>query len=583
MRALETTDQVQLAGTTIPTIELIAAILRQVLHEASRHAPGPPPGQVVLTAPVRWTPTEIDKLRAAAARAGLTDIVLLPEPIAAARWHADPAGIRAGAAVAVYDLGATTLATTILTATPNGFEIRGEPGGNPAFGGEDIDDILLRRVAERARTVDSRAWDALWADLSPSARQRHHQLRQQVVAAKEALSTTTGHTVAVGGTIGDIEVTRTDLEASIEGDLRATVTELIRTAQSAGVRPGELTAIFLVGGSTRIPRVSALLAEMTGIQPRPADDPQAAIALGALRTVTTTPAGPAVRPEPAPYATRVLPASAAAMAGGPNPSAPRDQYPPTVHYPFGEQPPSGPYPPSGGYPPPGGYPPGPMGGPPQQRPPRRRPAVMIGMIVALLALAVGIPVIALTMTSSDKPAPGPTASRTLPAIPTGPADTSRPTSSASASASPSARGTADGLTVAQRRLRALLDPAEMTGCKANPDAEDADIDASLTCTASNGTTVIAFHYYTARSLRNDVDYRSSQIDNEGSCRNGRSSVGTWQVDGDSSIDVGALLCYYHSGQFVMFWSYDLDLVSFGAADTDAATLYQWWKRFEPLT
>ncbi|WP_322767207.1 Hsp70 family protein [Frankia sp. Cr1] len=584
LRALETTDQVQLAGMTIPTIELIAAVLRQVLHEATRRAPGPPPGQVVLTAPVRWASTEIDKLRAAAARAGLTDIVLLPEPIAAARWHADPAGIRAGTAVAVYDLGATTLATTILTATPNGFEIRGEPGGNPAFGGENIDDILLRRVAERARTVDSRGWDALWADLSPSTRQRHHQLRQQVVAAKEALSTTTVCTVAVGGSIGDIKVTRADLEASIEGDLRATVTELLRTAQNAGVRPGELTAIFLVGGSTRIPRISALLAEMTGVRPRPADDPQAAIALGALLTATTATAGPALRPEPALHATRVLPASAAGMAAGPNPSAPRDQYPPTAGYPFGEQPPSGPYPPPGAYPPPDGYP----GGPPQRRPSRWRPTAMVGVIVALLALAVSIPVIAFTMTRSDKPNPNPTASRTLPAIPTGPADTSRPTSSASpspspsASASASASGSAAGLTVAQRRLSAVLDPAEMTDCEANPDGEDSDVDASLKCAASNGTTVIAFHYYTARSLRNDVDYRSGQINDEGTCENGRSSVGTWQVGSNSSVDAGALLCYYHSGQFVMFWSYDSDLVSFAAADTDAASLYQWWKRFDPL-
>ncbi|WP_239395439.1 Hsp70 family protein, partial [Frankia sp. CiP3] len=369
LQALETTERVQLGEVTIPTIELIAAVLRQVLHEAARHAPGPPPRQVVLTAPARWTATEVDSLRAAATRAGLTDVMLLPEPIAAARYHAAPDSIRAGTAVAIYDLGATTLATTILTATPNGFEIRGEPGGNPAFGGDDIDDALLRQLADRARTVDSAAWDELWADLSPSGRQRHNQLRQQVIAAKEGLSTATVRAIAVGGSIGDIQLTRAELEASIEGDLRATVTELIRTIERAGIRPGELSAIFLVGGSTRIPRISALVTELTGIRPRPAADPQAATALGALLTATATamPAGPGSIP----YAARVA-AEPEAGAAGAHPFGARDDYAPTARYPFGELPRSdtypspGAYPPPAGYPPPGSYPPpGTMGGPPR--------------------------------------------------------------------------------------------------------------------------------------------------------------------------------------------------------------------------
>ncbi|WP_165001388.1 Hsp70 family protein, partial [Candidatus Protofrankia datiscae] len=292
LRALESTEQVQLGGTAIPTIELVAALLRQVSHEAMSRFPGPPPAQVVLTAPVRWGSAEVERLRAAAFRAGLTSVTLLPEPVAAARWQADPAGFQPGTTLAVYDLGATSLATTVLTATPGGFDIRGEPGGNPGFGGDTIDDILLRRIGERATKTDSQAWNALWADQSPSGQRSRSQIRQQVVAAKEALSTATSHTVRAGGSVGDIELTRADLEAVIEGELRATVAELIRTAESAGVRPGGLAEVFLVGGSTQIPRISALLLEMVGVSPRPPRDPRYAVALGALVAVGAA-SGPA--------------------------------------------------------------------------------------------------------------------------------------------------------------------------------------------------------------------------------------------------------------------------------------------------
>ncbi len=644
LRALETTDQVRLGNTMIPTIELIAAILRQVSHEATRHIAGPPP-QVVLTAPVRWGGVEVDRLRAAASRAGLTGVTLLPEPIAAARWQADPTSIRPGATIAVYDLGAATFAATILTATPGGFEIRGEPGGNPDLGGNKIDDILLRRIADRASKTDSRAWNTLWADLSPSGQQLRNQIRQQVVAAKEALSTATSHTVRVGGSVGDVEITRADLEASIDSELRATVTELIRTAESAGVRPGELAEIFLVGGSTQIPRISALLLEMSGVRPRPPRDPQYAIPLGALLTVGAmgSPASPgygaayavgtaggaaAAHPGSDPNATRILPEAAASAAVGPDacpspgqepypsgaqgpyPSGAQEQYPPTARYPFGQFPsgsqspympqtgprdnfaPSGGYPPPtgyppGSYPPPGAYPPGPYpGGPypaggPSGRPTSRRTGLIAGIAAAVL-IAVAVPVIALTVAGSDKPRTRPSAGPILPVIPAGPTSSATPSRPSTPATTPPATGSTGGLTAAESDLEAKLDPTEMTDCVENSDDEDSDIDASLKCRSSNGTTVRAFHYYGSGSLHSDVQDRSDQITEDGACRNGGSNVETWHLRSSPNVDVGSLLCYYDNDHYVLFWSYDDDLVSFAATGTDAAALFEWWKEFDPL-
>ncbi|WP_165034780.1 hypothetical protein [Candidatus Protofrankia californiensis] len=129
----------------------------------------------------------------------------------------------------------------------------------------------------------------------------------------------------------------------------------------------------------------------------------------------------------------------------------------------------------------------------------------------------------------------------------------------------------------------MLDPTEMTDCVENSDDEDSDIDASLKCRSSNGTTVRAFHYYDSGSLHGDIEYRSDQITEDGACRNGRNSVETWHLRSDPNVDVGSLLCYYDNGYYVIFWSYDDDLVTFAAGSTDAAALFEWWKGFDPLT
>ncbi len=623
LQALETTDRVQLGGVSLPAIELIAVVLRQVLHDSARHVAGPAPQQVVLTAPVRWGATEVDKLQMAATRAGLGDVVLIPEPIAAARRHVDPTSLRPGTAVAVYDLGSTTLATTILTATPNGFEIRGEPGGISDFGGDDIDEVLLRRVSERARTLDPGAWDALWADPSPAGQRLRNQLRQQVTTAKEALSTVDSYPIRPGGSVPDVQVTRADLEASIDSDLRATVTELIRTAESAGVRPGELAEIFLAGGSSHMPRVSTLLAEMTGVRPRPVEDPQSTIPLGALLAVNELGTVNAAKdadvtrvltepPAPGPYAPDPY-AQAQAGPGDTYPrpgtvppgqqyqAASRNEYAPTARYPF-TQPPAGAYGqypppsgPSGGFPPPGGYPssgsyppPGvgsyataPMGTAPQPPSTGRRNSLIAAIVVAVV-LAVAIPVVVLAATGSDKPGPAPTARRSLSAIPVGPPNAATPTLSATPRTTPPTAASSGDFTTAERRLWAALDATELTDCAANPAGENSTIDASLKCSSSNGLTVVAYHYYSSSSLRSDIDFRASRITTNGTCRTGGTGVETWQFTSDPDTDVGSLLCSRQEQRSVLFWTYDKDLLGFTAADTDAQSLFEWWKGFDPL-
>ncbi len=75
---------VWLGDRAVPVVELIAAVLRTVLAEAVR-VEGRPPARTVLTHPAAWGRGRLDVLAAAASSAGLTGVVLLPEPVAAHR------------------------------------------------------------------------------------------------------------------------------------------------------------------------------------------------------------------------------------------------------------------------------------------------------------------------------------------------------------------------------------------------------------------------------------------------------------------------------------------------------------------
>ena len=86
------------------------------------------------------------------------------------------------------------------------------------------------------------------------------RLRQDCVLAKEALSVDTETVVPVflPGRHFDVTITRGELEDMVRAPLETTVSALSRTLRSAHVDPSELSAVLLVGGSSRIPLVAEM-------------------------------------------------------------------------------------------------------------------------------------------------------------------------------------------------------------------------------------------------------------------------------------------------------------------------------------
>ncbi|GGL96222.1 hypothetical protein GCM10011594_14940 [Nakamurella endophytica] len=287
--------EVLLGDRVVPVVELIAAVLRTVAQEVRRQFGGLPPDEVRLTHPAPWGASRQNTLVAAARAAGLgsSHLVLIPEPVAAAAQFTRLPGraLPPGGTVAVYDLGGGTFDAAVVGRTgdvptrpgelPGEFHVLAE-GGLTDLGGLDLDQTVLDHVGRDAAAVDADRWQALLHPVDPLGRRAARAVVEEVRAGKEALSRHPQTDVALPEPWTDAHLTRQEFEALVRPQLSRSVDVLQATLRAAGVAPDRLTGVFLVGGSSRIPLVAQLIQARTGVTPVALDQPETAVALGAL-------------------------------------------------------------------------------------------------------------------------------------------------------------------------------------------------------------------------------------------------------------------------------------------------------------
>jgi hypothetical protein len=157
------------------------------------------------------------------------------------------------------------------------------------------------------------------------------QLREECVEAKEALSAETDVDIAVllPGRQTEVRLTRAELEDMVRPAVGETIVALRRALVSAGVTPEQVSAVLLVGGSSRIPLVAQMVTADLGrpvaVDARPKD----AIALGAALAGSQAAGGAWAAPVPTPVTEPVPAAFPAAPVAAPFPSATPPTTPPS--------------------------------------------------------------------------------------------------------------------------------------------------------------------------------------------------------------------------------------------------------------
>src|SRR6516164_8580884 len=264
--------RIKLGEKTYTPPEISAFILRQLKRNAERYF-GTPVTRGVITVPAYFNDAQRQATKDAGRIAGLEVLRLVNEPTAASLAY----GLdkKQNGIVAVYDLGGGTFDISILRLHDGIFEVIAT-NGDTHLGGDDIDNLLIRIALD---DIKGDLGLDLWRSGEGVA-----TIRKAVIEAKIASSSETSTKLDIelsGGKRYQREITREMFEQLIEPIVQRTLGPCKQALKDAGVKPAEIDEVVLVGGSTRIPKVRALVEELFQRTPHTDLNPDEVVALGA--------------------------------------------------------------------------------------------------------------------------------------------------------------------------------------------------------------------------------------------------------------------------------------------------------------
>ncbi len=256
----------------------ISAMILQVLKEAAEAYLGEKVERAVITVPAYFNDSQRQATKDAGTIAGLKVERIINEPTAAALAY----GLdkKKSQRIAVFDLGGGTFDISILDVGDGVFEVK-STNGDTHLGGDDFDEAVIAYLCE---TFKKQSGIDLRQD--QMALQR---LKEAAEKAKIELSSAQQTTISLPFITMDQSgpkhlsetLTRAKLEQLIEQLIERCRRPCLQAMQDAKVKPAEIDEVILVGGSTRVPRVQALVKEMFGREPNRSVNPDEVVSLGA--------------------------------------------------------------------------------------------------------------------------------------------------------------------------------------------------------------------------------------------------------------------------------------------------------------
>ncbi len=261
----------------LPPPEISAMILQKLRQSAEEYL-GQPVAKAVITVPAYFNDAQRQATKNAGQIAGLEVMRIVNEPTAAALAY----GLdrKKEETIAVYDFGGGTFDISILEVGEGVVEVKAT-NGDTHLGGDNLDQRLIEWIVAEFKKSDG-------IDLSKD-RMALQRLKEAAEKAKMELSTVVETDINLPFITADqsgpkhlvMRLSQAKFEQLVDDLIRRTVGPVKQALSDAGMDPSKIDEVVLVGGSTRIPRVQAIVKDLFGKDPHKGVNPDEVVAVGA--------------------------------------------------------------------------------------------------------------------------------------------------------------------------------------------------------------------------------------------------------------------------------------------------------------
>ncbi len=268
---------VEIAGKTYTPPEISAMILQKMKQTAEDYL-GHTVEKAVITVPAYFNDAQRQATKDAGKIAGLDVVRIINEPTASALAY----GLdkKKEEKVTVYDLGGGTYDISILELAEGVFEVK-STNGDTHLGGDDFDQRVIDWLVSEFKRDQG-------IDLAkdPMALQR---LKEAAEKAKMELSSTQQTDLNLPFITADqsgpkhlnYALSRAKFEQLVDDLIQRTIPPMQLALKDAGIKPGDIDEVILVGGQTRMPKVQEIVKNFFGKEPHKGVNPDEVVAIGA--------------------------------------------------------------------------------------------------------------------------------------------------------------------------------------------------------------------------------------------------------------------------------------------------------------
>ena len=256
----------------------ISAMVLQKLKQAAEDYLGEKVTDAVITVPAYFNDTQRHATKDAGRIAGLNVLRIINEPTAAALAY----GLdkKTNETIAVYDFGGGTFDISILEVGEGIVEVKAT-NGDTHLGGDDLDQRIIEWLIAEFKKNEG-------IDLGKD-RMALQRLKEAAEKAKIELSTTAETEINLPFISADqtgpkhlvLKLTRARFEQLVEDLLQRSMAPVRKALDDAGLQPGQIDEVVLVGGMTRMPKIQQMVQEYFGKDPHKGVNPDEVVAVGA--------------------------------------------------------------------------------------------------------------------------------------------------------------------------------------------------------------------------------------------------------------------------------------------------------------